>query len=103
MIANTRKDVHDARRETGFKNQFSDAQCSKRSLLGGFEHDGVAGRQGGSEFHAIHEKRKIPRSDLADDAYGLMPRVAEIISVNGNGLAVILVGPSSEIPELAKD
>src|SRR5215472_2337991 len=96
----TRKNIDYACREARLLNQFSNLQCGERSLLGGFEHDRVAGGQSRSEFHPIHEKREIPWSDLADDTHGLMSRVAEIITVNGNRLALILVGPSREVTEL---
>ncbi len=55
------------------------------------------GGESGSKFPRLHEQRKIPRNNLADDADRFVLGVAEIFALHWNGLAVILVGPSSEV------
>ena len=73
--------------------------ADKRRLLGGLHHDGVAGGQRRRELPRLHQHREIPGNDLPDHADRLMPRVAEVIAVDRNGLALNLVGPAREIAD----
>jgi hypothetical protein len=51
----------------------------------------------GAELPGLHQHGEIPGNDLSDHADGFMPGVAEVVAVDGDGLAVNLVGPSREI------
>ena len=55
----------------------------------------------GASFHASISIGKVPGDDLSHHADRLMPGVAEEVAVDGDGLAVNLVGPSGEIAEAA--
>ena len=63
-------DVDHAGGKAGFDDEFADAQCAERRLLGGLEDDRVAGRQRRAEFPRLHEQREIPRDDLAETPTG---------------------------------
>jgi hypothetical protein len=52
-------------------------------LLGGFQHDGVAGGERGREFPRGHQQRKVPGNDLAANADRLAQRVVEHLAGNG--------------------
>ena len=90
-------DVDDAIGEAGFLSQRGHAQGGQRRLLGRLQDDGAAGRQGRTPLPGLHQQREVPRNDLADDADRLVPRVAEVRSLDGDGLAVDLVGPAGVV------
>src|SRR5207247_10850340 len=66
-------------------------------LLRRLEDGRAASRQRRSPFPRLHEQWKIPGDDLADDADRLVARIAEIISLHRDGLAVNLVRPASVV------
>ncbi len=90
-------DVEDAFGETGFEGEFTDAESGEGGLLGGFEDDGAAGGEGGSEFPGLHEDGEVPWDDLADDADGFVAGVAEEGAVDGDGFAFDLVRPAGVV------
>ena len=90
-------DVDDAVGEAGFLGQGRHAQGRQRRLLGRLEDDGVAAGQGRAPLPRLHQQREVPRDDLADDADRLMAGVAEIWPLDGDGLAVVLVGPAGVV------
>ena len=73
------------------------AQGGQRRLLGRLEHDGAAGRQRRAPLPRLHQQREIPRDDLPDHADRLVPRVAEIVALDRDRLAVDLVGPAGVV------
>ena len=90
-------DVNHAVGEAGFLGQRRHAQGRQRRLLGRLEDDGIAASEGRTPLPRLHQQREVPRNDLADDADGFVARVAEIRPFDGDGLAVILVGPAGVI------
>ena len=75
------KQVDDAIGEAGFLDEFGNAQRGERSLLGGLHDDGAAGGERGAEFPGLHQQRKVPRNDLANDADGLVLGVGEVAAL----------------------
>jgi hypothetical protein len=59
------------------------------------QYDRIAHGQSWRKFPGLHKQREIPRNYLANNANRLMTIVAEIVAYDGNGLAVILVSPTS--------
>ena len=51
----------------------------------------------GPHFHACISSGKFHGNDLADDADRFVPRVAEVLALDGDGLAVDLVGPAGVV------
>src|SRR5262249_3124023 len=90
----TGKNIDDASREAGFKNQFAHTQSSKRSLLRRLQYDRVTCRKGRGQLPCLHQQREIPGNDLTDYAHWLQTCVAEIRPVDGNGPALDFVCPS---------
>ena len=52
----------------GLDEQFGEPQAAHRRLLGGLQHDRVAGRERGRDLPRRHQQRIIPRRDRADHA-----------------------------------
>ena len=55
-------------------HQLREAQRRERRELGGLEHDGVPGGEGGRDLPRQHEQRKIPWDHLPDDAVRVLIR-----------------------------
>lgn len=68
-VIRRRHHVDDAGRDLGFfGNDLGDQRGAPGRVRRGFENDGVAGREGRTEFGEIDLVRKVPRCDCADDA-----------------------------------
>ena len=89
--------IDDAVRNAGFLGELGDPERRKGGLLGGLEHKGAAGGQGGSPFPRLHQQREVPWDDLADHADGFMPGVAEEVTIDRDRLAVDLVRPAGVV------
>src|SRR4030081_3038713 len=61
----SRDDVHHARGQTYLVADFRKCKRSKRSKLGGLQHDGVSRRQSGRNLPRQHQQRKVPWDDLS--------------------------------------
>ena len=74
-------DIEHARRQeiADHVHQHHDAH---RRLLGGLEHDAVAGGQRRSQLPDRHQQREVPRDDLADDAQRLVEVVGDRVVVD---------------------
>ena len=96
-FAVTGNDVHHAFGKTSFLDQLREFHRANRCLLGGFENDGVAGRQRGREFPRGHQQREIPGNDLTANADRLAQRVIEHAAGNRNRFAFDLGGPTGEV------
>src|SRR5262249_42204635 len=90
-------DVDDAVGEAGLLRQGGDAQGGQRRLLGRVQDDGAAGRKGRTPLPRLHQEREVPRNDLADDADRFVPCVTEKWTLDGDRLAVDLVGPAGVV------
>src|SRR5262249_13851753 len=75
-------------------SQRRDAQSRQRGLFGRFEDGRAAGGEGRAPLPGLHEQREVPGNDLAHDPDRFVARVAEIVAVNGNSLALDLIGPA---------
>ena len=72
-----RHDVDYAGRDLGFFcNHLGDQRGAPGRVRRGFENDGVAGCEGGTELGEIDLVRKVPRCDCADDADGFLEQSA---------------------------
>ncbi len=71
-------DVQDAGRQQVVDEVHEDHDAVGR-LLGGLQHDAVAGGERRSQLPAGHQQREVPRDDLADDA----ERLVEVVGDGG--------------------
>src|SRR5438445_1866848 len=96
-------DIYDSLRKSGFHDQLTQPQSGERRLLCGLQHDGAAGRQGGSQFPRSHQQREVPRDDLSDDSNRLAQCVSQVLRARrvGNGdrnrIALDLGGPARHV------
>ena len=97
--AETIDDIEDAGREQ-VRDEIGDRQNAHRRLLGGLEHDAIAGRERGREFPHRHQNRKIPRNDLADDAERLMEMVGDRVVVDFADRSFLRTDATREIAEV---
>ena len=74
-------------------------QAGQRCLLGRFHHDRAAGSQGRAPFPGHHQDREIPGDDLPRHADRLASGVAEVVAVDGDRLAMDLVGPTGVVAQ----
>src|SRR5215467_15880380 len=61
-------DIDHAGWQAGFFKPAGEFQGSERSLFGGLENAGAAGRNGRGELPGSHEQRIVPGNDLTGDA-----------------------------------
>ena len=66
-------------------------------MFGQLHDNTVPGRQGGTKLPGLHEKGKVPWDDLAAHADRLVSRVAVVVAVQRDHLAVILVRPTGVV------
>ena len=95
----TRHDVDHAVRNAGLLREPRHPQASQRRLLGRLHDDRATSRQGRAPLPGDHQRRKVPRNDLADHADRLAPRVAEVVAADRNRLALNLVGPTGVVAQ----
>jgi hypothetical protein len=67
--------VQHARRQAGFQRQLRQEQRSRRVLLGGLEHEGVAAGHGDREHEAGQHDREVERGDARAHAQRLDQRI----------------------------
>ena len=76
-VALAGQEVQDALGDAGGVQRLDDRERAGRRLLGGLEHDAVAGRQAGGDHPGGDREREVPRADDGDDAArGVAQRVA---------------------------
>lgn len=90
-------DVQDTSREASLFEQGGNIESGQGSLFGGLHDNNISGAQGWAKFPRLHQQRKVPWDDLANNSNGLMSSVSEERSVDGDGFALDLVGPTSKI------
>lgn len=88
------EEIDDAGREAGFADELAEDEDAEGSLFGGFEYDGVAAGESGSEFPGGHGERVVPGNDLRHDSDGLTEGVGELLMCRADGLAMGLVCPA---------
>ena len=98
-------DVDHAFGQTGFEQQFAQAQRREGRLLGGLEDDAVSGGEGGAELPGGHQQREVPRDDLPHDPQrlpqgkGMKARAGRVGHTDRNGVALDLRGPAGHVME----
>mmetsp|Transcript_34092 Transcript_34092/g.61455 ORF Transcript_34092/g.61455 Transcript_34092/m.61455 type:complete len:545 (-) Transcript_34092:51-1685(-) len=98
--AETSYDVDDTLGEADLGGELGDEERRERGLLGGLEDDGVTGGKGRTKLPGRHEEGEVPGDDGADHSQGLVEGVGHVRAVDGDGLAVDLVGPSGVVAEV---
>ena len=94
--------VDDARRkEIGY--EFDEDHDAERRLLGGLQDNAVACRDGRRKLPRRHQKREIPRDDLADDAKRLMVVVGNRVVVDLGNAAFLGAHGAGEIAPMVHD
>ncbi len=89
-------DVDDARRKD-IGDEFHHDHDAERRLLGWLQNDAVSCRDGGRKLPRRHQKRKIPRNDLADDAERFMVVVGDSVVVDLGDAAFLSAHHAGEI------
>ena len=82
LDAETVDDVEDAFRKQMSPISSIEDHDRHRRLLGGLQHDAVAGSERGSELPDRHQDREVPRNDLADDAERLVEVVGDRVVID---------------------
>ena len=72
-------------------------QHAERRVLGGLQHQHVAGAQRGRDLERAEHDRRIPGNDGADHADRLAPGVAQHVLAERDRLALQLAGETAEI------
>ena len=72
--------------EDAFRQQVADDvhqhHDAHRRLLGGLQHDAVAGGERGRQLPHRHQDREVPRNDLADDAERFMEVIGDGVVID---------------------
>ncbi|MNV06652.1 hypothetical protein D3C71_970380 [compost metagenome] len=66
--------VEHAGRETRFLGELREGECRVRRFMGGLDHHGATGGQGGGGFAGDHRRREIPRGQQRADSDRLLDR-----------------------------
>ena len=69
-------------------------------LLGGLQHDAVAGGERGSELPHRHQDREVPGDDLADDAERLVEVIGDRVVIDLGDRAFLGAHAAGEIAEV---
>ncbi len=85
--------------ESSLSDQFSQQQGAQRSLLGGLQHNGAAGRQRRPQLPRGHQQWEVPGNDLSDHAHGLAPGISVKLGGKRDGVAFNLGGPARHVAE----
>ena len=94
-------DVDGALWEADLGREFGQAQRRQAGVLGGFDHGGIAHREGGGHGPAEHLGRVVPGDDVADDAMRDVLGRDEVAGQERDRVAVDLVGRAAVIFEVA--
>ena len=94
--AEARNDVEHAGREARLLDELGDLERRHRRLLGRLDDQRVAGRQSRTDLPRIEQDRRIPGQDGADHADRLPARIGQRVRLEGNLLALDLVGGAGE-------
>ncbi|CAM2147310.1 hypothetical protein PT2222_10131 [Paraburkholderia tropica] len=92
-------DVEHARRQQ-ILNDLGEHEHRGGRLLGGFEHDAVAGRERGRELPGGHQDREIPRDDLADHAERFMEVIGDRVVIDFGDAAFLRAHAAREIAKV---
>ena len=101
-VAEAGQDVDDAGGDAGLEQQLAEVERGERGLLGGLEHDGVAGGDRRDDLEGRHGQREVPRHDAGDDADRLATGVGVELAArhrHRDGGALHLGGPAGEVAE----
>src|SRR4029450_3509865 len=74
-------------------------QNATRGVLGGLQHQCVAGTKGGRDLERREDDRRLPRYDGANRPDRFPPRVAEHMFAQRNRLALEFAGKATEIAQ----
>lgn len=74
--------------------QFGDIQSSQGRLLGSFEDNGVSTSESRANFPSKHEKRKVPRDDLACNTDWLVQDLNVVRSVSRHCQSMDFIRPT---------
>src|ERR1700743_3663209 len=69
-------------------------------MLSGFEHHGVACRQGGRQFPGAHQNREVPRNDLSHHTEWFVEVVGHRVLVDLRQRALLGADRRGEVPEV---
>ncbi len=81
-------------------DQSSQNHDAHRRLLGGLQHDAVAGGERRSELPHRHQHREVPGNDLADDAERLMEMIGDRVVIDLGDRAFLGADAAGEIAEV---
>src|SRR5690606_14662169 len=99
FLAETVDDVEHAVRQQ-VADDLDEVQDRRRGLLGGLEHDAVAGGQRRGELPRRHEDGEVPRDDLSDDAERLVEVVRDQVFLDLRQAAFLRAGGGREVAEV---
>ena len=71
-----------------------------RRLLGGLQHNAIAGGESGSELPGRHEDREVPRDDLPDHAQRLVKVISDRVVIDFAERAFLGADAGREIAEM---
>ena len=91
-----RDHVEHAGREAGLLHKFGYFERRHWRLLGGLDHQRIAGRQRRTDLPGIEQDRGIPRQHGADHAHRLAARIGQRVRLEGDLFAGNLVGGPGE-------
>mmetsp|Transcript_50731 Transcript_50731/g.115314 ORF Transcript_50731/g.115314 Transcript_50731/m.115314 type:complete len:208 (+) Transcript_50731:690-1313(+) len=91
----SRHDVHNPLGKSNLLDQSADRQRGQRSLLTCLHHHSAPRSQSRTQLPRLHQKRKVPRDDLAYHSHRLVASVAHHLPVHRDVLPLQLVSPPS--------
>ena len=92
-------DVDDAGRDARLDHQLGQPQRRERRQLGRLHDHAVAGGEGRAHLPAAEHQREVPGHDGADHAQRLAQHVVEEARLDGDDVALHLVGHAPEVAE----
>jgi ParB family chromosome partitioning protein len=95
-------DIDDAGRDLVL-DQLEPLHDGDRRLLGRFDHDAVAGGEGGRQLPRRHQEREVPRDDLAHDAERLVEVDRDGVLVELRDAALLRPDDAGEVAEVVDD
>ncbi|MCY1514833.1 hypothetical protein D9M68_493920 [compost metagenome] len=102
FFAQARHDVQGARGEAHFQGQLGHADDGQAGVLGRLDHRGIAHSQRRRHAAAEHLRGIVPGNDVGGDAQRFADQLDGIVFLEGDGLAVHLVGGAAVELEIAR-